>query len=60
MSQQTPKKEDHANSGSGESETSNEYENFENAVKRIMRQDPKEAERIRKETPPQTPEERDS
>jgi hypothetical protein len=48
--------DDHANSESGESENSKEYEIFENAVRRIMRQDPKEAEKIRKENPPPDPE----
>jgi hypothetical protein len=43
------------NSENGENETSEEYRNFENAVRSILHQDPKEAEKIRKKRVPKEP-----
>jgi hypothetical protein len=48
------------NSGSGENETSEEYRNFENAVRSILHQDPKEAEKIRKKRVPREKNEKSS
>ncbi len=46
---------DQTNSDRGENEKSEEYENFENAVRRIMRQSPDEAKKIRKAPVPKDP-----
>jgi len=60
MKPKTSSQDDQTNSGRDESENSKEFEQFENAVRRIMRMSPEEAERIRKSTPPPDPNAKDS
>lgn len=50
--------EDHANSGKSKNEKSEEYFNFEEAMRRIMTQNPEEAKRIREKPIPPDPEEK--
>jgi hypothetical protein len=45
-----------ANSGPNDSEKTSDYVRFENAVRAILHQDPKEAARIRKMKVPKDPE----
>jgi hypothetical protein len=55
MMEKTKEQSEAGNSESGENETSEEYRNFENAMRSILHQDPKEAERIRKSPVPKDP-----
>lgn len=48
MKQKTNEASVQPNSGNDENERSSEYENFENAIRRIMKLPPEESERIRK------------
>ncbi|HWF45206.1 MAG TPA: hypothetical protein VG537_11245 [Candidatus Kapabacteria bacterium] len=57
-SQRQPNDQPH--SASDANEKSAEYENFESAVRRIMKQSPEEAEKIRKAPAPKDPDERES
>ena len=49
-----------SNSEENENMKSEDYERFENAARRIMRQSPDEAEKIRKKEVPKDPEEKES
>lgn len=50
--------EDHANSGKSQNEKSEEFLNFEEAMRKIMTQKPDDAKRIREKPVPPDPEEK--